>query len=169
MTAVGGTGRVARSGMYADDIAGRMSAAPLPSPPADSDRAPPAPSSGRSFLEGVGQYLGQKIRTVQWTPGTCPSPTASRATPPSSSTASTTGPAPAPPRPAPRAAPPVRAPEPPPAPARPLHRRGTAAGMARRPRRGWRDVWWRWWWLKGGEARNIVGGGWQRSRVVALV
>ncbi len=61
-----------RSGMYADDIAGRMSTTPPPPPP-ESSHTHPAPS-GRNFLEGVGQYLGQKIRTVQWNPRYLPKP-----------------------------------------------------------------------------------------------
>ncbi len=50
--------------MYADDIAGRM-ATPPAAPPSDS-ASPPTGRTG--FLQGLAQYLGQKIRTVQWNP-----------------------------------------------------------------------------------------------------
>ncbi len=60
--------------MYADDIAGRMSAAPSPPLPPDASHANPAPPPPRSFLEGVGQYLGKKIRTVEWNPRYLPKP-----------------------------------------------------------------------------------------------
>ena len=52
--------------MYADDIAGRMALAPAVPAPAQPDASPPAVRAG--FLQGVAQYMGQKIRTVQWNP-----------------------------------------------------------------------------------------------------